>query len=181
LGLSGDFFKDEDLHVHLPAGATPKDGPSAGITMATAIVSLFTGKLVRDDIAMTGEITLQGRVFPIGGLKEKILAAYRYGIKEVIVPYLNRTGIDDVPKEVRDKMTFHFVKNLREVVKIALKPEEKEPEEKKGKKKAAKKGKPKAAKKKPTGKSKKKKAAAKATKKTTKAAVRPKGRAKGRK
>lgn len=133
LGLKEDFFNNKDLHVHLPAGATPKDGPSAGITMAVAILSLFTDRFVRDDVAMTGEITLQGRVFPVGGLKEKILAAYRYGINEVIIPFINRTAVDDVPKEARDKMTFHFVKNLREVVKIALKPAENEHKIAKGK------------------------------------------------
>lgn len=134
LGLKEDFFESVDLHLHLPAGATPKDGPSAGITMAVAIISLFTGQKVRDDVAMTGEITLQGRVFPVGGLKEKILAAHRYGFREVIIPYLNRTAIDDVPKEVRDKLIFHFVKNLQEVIDIAIRPE-KEPAVKKSAKK----------------------------------------------
>jgi ATP-dependent Lon protease len=147
LGLKEDFFNNKDLHVHLPAGATPKDGPSAGITMALAILSLFTGRFVRDDVAMTGEITLQGRVFPVGGLKEKILAAYRYGINEVVIPYINRTAVDDVPKEVRDKMTFHFVKNLREVVRITLKPAE--DEHKKTKDKPVAKPKPAATHKKP--------------------------------
>jgi ATP-dependent Lon protease len=131
-GLPADFFDEKDLHVHLPAGATPKDGPSAGITMAAAIVSLFTGRLVRNDVAMTGEITLQGRVFPVGGLKEKILAAHRYGLKEVIIPYLNRNAVDDVPKDVRDKLQFHFVKNLREVINIALEPEKIKPVKKAG-------------------------------------------------
>jgi ATP-dependent Lon protease len=126
-GLAEDFFHKRDIHVHLPAGATPKDGPSAGITMATAIVSLFTGRKVRNDIAMTGEITLQGRVFPVGGLKEKILAAHRYGIKELIMPSLNKNAVDDVPKEVRDKLKFHFVKNLMEVIGIALVPDKKAP------------------------------------------------------
>jgi ATP-dependent Lon protease len=138
-GLKEDFFEKTDLHVHLPAGATPKDGPSAGITMATAILSLFTGRKVRNDLAMTGEITLQGRVFPVGGLKEKILAAYRYKIKEVIIPHLNRTAVDDVPKEVREKLQFHFVKNLREVINLAMEPDEKAGAKKPGKKPISKK------------------------------------------
>ncbi len=168
LGLKDDFFEDVDLHVHLPAGATPKDGPSAGITMALAIVSLFTGKKVRNHLAMTGEITLQGRVFPVGGLKEKILAAYRYGLMEIIMPYMNRTAIDDVPKEVRDQLTFHFVKDLNEVIAIAIGSDKKPVTVKAARKKKVKtKAKPKAARKKAGGR-KVKKAATRNVKKIAK-------------
>ena len=120
LNLPEKFYEEDDIHIHFPEGAVPKDGPSAGITMATTIVSALTGKKVRADIAMTGEITLRGRVLPIGGLKEKSLAAYREGIYTVIMPKENERDIDDISKEVRDKMTFIPVKNMDEVLKIAL-------------------------------------------------------------
>ena len=120
LGLPGDFLEGKEVHVHVPAGAIPKDGPSAGITIAAAMVSLFTGRLVRKGIAMTGEITLSGKVLPIGGLKEKVLAAYRYGIREVILPKTNESHLEDVPEEVRNKMTFHPVSDIFEVIDIAL-------------------------------------------------------------
>jgi len=168
-GLDENFFDKRDIHVHLPAGATPKDGPSAGITLATAIVSQFTGRRVRSDIAMTGEITLQGRVFPVGGLKEKILAAYRYNLKEVIMPALNKSAVDDIPKEVRDKLKFHFVNNLKEVTRIALMPlpgERDKTPRKKAVKKAAKKA-PKASKAKLKAGTREKKTAAKKPRKTT--------------
>jgi len=119
-GLAKDFLEKSDIHVHIPAGAMPKDGPSAGITMFTAIVSLLTGIRVRHDVAMTGEISLRGRVLPIGGLKEKTLAAHRAGIKRVLVPDRNKADLDEVPKEVRDELEFVFVSKLDEVLLAAL-------------------------------------------------------------
>jgi ATP-dependent Lon protease len=119
-GLAKDFLEKSDIHVHIPAGAMPKDGPSAGITMFTAIVSLLTGIRVRHDVAMTGEISLRGRVLPIGGLKEKTLAAHRAGIKRVLVPDRNKADLDEVPKEVRDELEFVFVSKLDEVLHAAL-------------------------------------------------------------
>jgi ATP-dependent Lon protease len=119
-GISRDFLEKSDLHVHIPAGGMPKDGPSAGITMFTAIVSLLTGIRVRHDVAMTGEISLRGRVLPIGGLKEKTLAAHRAGIKRVLVPERNKADLDEVPKEIRDELEFVFVTKLDEVLAAAL-------------------------------------------------------------
>ena len=120
LGLSEDYFAKHDIHVHIPTGATPKDGPSAGIALATALASLFTGTKVDPDVAMTGEITLTGQVLPIGGLKEKVLGAKRAGIKKVILPKRNEIDLDDIPKEVRDAMTFIAVEELSEVLHNAL-------------------------------------------------------------
>jgi len=108
------------VHIHIPAGAMPKDGPSAGITMFTALVSLLTGIRVRHDVAMTGEISLRGRVLPIGGLKEKTLAAHRAGVKRVIVPDRNKADLEEVPQEVRDELEFVFVSRLDEVLRAAL-------------------------------------------------------------
>ncbi len=119
-GLARDFMDKSDLHVHIPAGAMPKDGPSAGITMFTAIISLLTGIRVRHDVAMTGEISLRGRVLPIGGLKEKTLAAHRAGIKRVIVPDRNKADLEEVPKEIRDELEFVFVSKVEEVIVAAL-------------------------------------------------------------
>ncbi len=119
-GISRDFLEKSDIHIHIPAGAMPKDGPSAGITMFTALVSLLTGIRVRHDVAMTGEISLRGRVLPIGGLKEKTLAAHRAGIKRVMVPERNKADLEEVPKEVRDELEFVFVKQLDEVLESAL-------------------------------------------------------------
>lgn len=119
-GIPRDFLEKSDIHIHIPAGAMPKDGPSAGVTMFTAIVSLLTGIRVRHDVAMTGEISLRGRVLPIGGLKEKTLAAHRAGIKRVIVPDRNRADLEEVPKEVRDELEFVFVKKVEEVLEAAL-------------------------------------------------------------
>jgi ATP-dependent Lon protease len=119
-GIVRDFLEKSDLHVHIPAGGMPKDGPSAGITMFTAIVSLLTGIRVRHDVAMTGEISLRGRVLPIGGLKEKTLAAHRAGIKRVLVPERNKADLDEVPKEIRDELEFVFVTKLDEVLQAAL-------------------------------------------------------------
>jgi ATP-dependent Lon protease len=110
------------FHVHFPAGAVPKDGPSAGITMTTALVSLLTGRPVRPEVGMTGEVTLQGKVLPIGGLKQKVLAAHRAGLTEVILPLRNEHDLDDVPDAVRDVMTFHPVDDVAAVLELALGP-----------------------------------------------------------
>jgi ATP-dependent Lon protease len=121
LGIAGDFWERSDIHLHVPAGAIPKDGPSAGVTMATAIVSLLTGRPVRSDLAMTGEITLSGRVLPVGGIKEKVLAARRAGVKTVVLPKRNEKNLaEDVPESVRAKMTFHLVESIEEVLTRAL-------------------------------------------------------------
>ena len=121
LGIEEDAF-DQTFHVHVPAGAIPKDGPSAGITMATALASLLSGRPVKHTIGMTGEVTLQGRVLPIGGLKQKVLAAHAAGLTDVILPERNRQDLDDVPEHVRDEMTFHPVMSLDEVLELALEP-----------------------------------------------------------
>jgi ATP-dependent Lon protease len=120
-GINKDFYEKTDIHIHVPAGAIPKDGPSAGVTMTTAIVSMLTGKLVRHDLAMTGEITLRGKVMPIGGVKEKVLAAKRAGIKTVILPEKNKNDLDDVPEDVRKEMQFIFVDTIDQVIQHALK------------------------------------------------------------
>jgi ATP-dependent Lon protease len=120
LGLARDFHSGLDIHIHVPAGAIPKDGPSAGITIATALISALTGIAVRRDMAMTGEITLRGRVLPIGGLKEKALAALRAGITEIIVPEQNRKDLEEIPRHEARQFTFSFVKNMDEVVARAL-------------------------------------------------------------
>jgi ATP-dependent Lon protease len=122
LGIEDGALEDRELHVHVPAGATPKDGPSAGITMVTAITSLLSGRPVRSTIGMTGEVTLQGRVLPIGGLKQKVLAAHAAGLTEVIVPERNAPDLDDVPAEVRDRMRFHVVATVDQVLEAALEP-----------------------------------------------------------
>ncbi len=122
LGVEQDAFAERAFHLHVPAGAIPKDGPSAGITMATALASLLTGRPVRHTVGMTGEVTLQGRVLPIGGLKQKVLAAHAAGLTEVILPERNRADLDDVPEHVRDEMTFHPVISLDEVLQHALEP-----------------------------------------------------------
>jgi ATP-dependent Lon protease len=121
LGLSSDTFRRQ-FHVHVPAGAVPKDGPSAGITMTTALVSLLTGRKVRHNVGMTGEVTLQGKVLPIGGVKQKVLAAHRAGLTDVIVPLRNEVDLDDVPEVIRAEMTLHVVGNIGEVLDIALEP-----------------------------------------------------------
>jgi ATP-dependent Lon protease len=120
LGLPEKFFHKFDIHIHVPEGAVPKDGPSAGISLTTAIVSAFTRIPVRRDVAMTGEVTLRGRVLEIGGLKEKVIAAHRAGVKEVIVPDNNKKDLEEMPQYVLDGIKFHFVKNMSEVLEIAL-------------------------------------------------------------
>jgi ATP-dependent Lon protease len=120
LGIDPDSLDGRRFHVHFPAGAVPKDGPSAGITMTTALVSLLTGRLVRSDVGMTGEVTLSGRVLPIGGVKQKVLAAHRAGLKEVILPARNEADLDDVPEQVREDMTFHLVDQVDKVFELAL-------------------------------------------------------------
>jgi ATP-dependent Lon protease len=121
LGIKDDLFSRTDLHIHVPAGAIPKDGPSAGITMATAIASALTGKPVNKSVAMTGEVTLRGRVLPIGGLKEKTLAAKRMGINRVVLPSRNKKDIEDIPKYIRKDMEFILVDTMDDVLKVALK------------------------------------------------------------
>jgi ATP-dependent Lon protease len=122
LGIDEDAFDGREFHVHVPAGAIPKDGPSAGITMTTALASLLSGRPVKHTVGMTGEVTLQGRVLPIGGLKQKVLAAHAAGLTDVILPERNRADLDDVPGEVRDAMTFHPVMTIDEVIDLALEP-----------------------------------------------------------
>jgi ATP-dependent Lon protease len=121
--VARDFLEKSDIHIHIPAGAMPKDGPSAGITMFTALVSLLTGIRVRHDVAMTGELSLRGRVLPIGGVKEKVLAAHRAGIKRIILPERNKPDLEDIPREVRDELEFVPVSRLDEVLKAALERE----------------------------------------------------------
>jgi len=120
LGISEDFFRDRDLHIHVPAGAIPKDGPSAGVTILTALASLLTCRPIKSDFAMTGEVTLRGAVLPVGGIKEKVLAASRNGIKHIILPERNRNDLEEIPEKIRDHLEFHLVKKMDEVLEIAL-------------------------------------------------------------
>jgi ATP-dependent Lon protease len=122
LGIEDSVFRESDLHIHLPAGAIPKDGPSAGITLTLAIASAMSGRPVRRDVAMTGEVTLRGKVLEIGGVKEKILSAYRAGLREVIMPKANEKDLRDVPDDVKSHMTFTFVERMDEVLHLALLP-----------------------------------------------------------
>jgi ATP-dependent Lon protease len=120
LGIDEDFFDSHDLHIHVPAGAIPKDGPSAGVTMLTALTSLLTDTRIPKDLAMTGEITLRGQVLPVGGVKEKVLAAHRAGIKTIILPDWNRNDLEDIPAKVEKEIQFHFVDKMLDVINIAL-------------------------------------------------------------
>jgi ATP-dependent Lon protease len=124
LGIDEHALDGREVHVHVPAGAIPKDGPSAGIAMVTAIASLLTRRPVRSTVGMTGEVTLQGRVLPIGGLKQKVLAAHAAGLTEVILPERNQPDLDDVPAEVRDHMQFHIARSVDQVLALALEPTE---------------------------------------------------------
>jgi ATP-dependent Lon protease len=135
LGIDEATLENYDIHIHLPEGAIPKDGPSAGITMATALVSVLSQRPVRKDVAMTGEITLRGNVLPVGGVKEKLLAARRAKVRTVILPEPNRRDLEDLPREVRDDLTFIFVENVRQVFDAALR--EAKPTAQKAKLKAA--------------------------------------------
>jgi ATP-dependent Lon protease len=122
LEIAVGTLKDRGVHVHVPAGAVPKDGPSAGVTMTTALASLLSGRLVRSDVAMTGEVSLTGRVLPIGGVKQKLLAAHRAGITTVLIPKRNEPDLEDVPEGVRDQLEIHTVSDVREVLNLALEP-----------------------------------------------------------
>jgi ATP-dependent Lon protease len=122
-GPPRDFYRNLDVHIHVPEGAIPKDGPSAGITLATTICSALTGIPVRGDVAMTGEITLRGKVLPIGGLKEKLMAAHRHGILEAIVPRENEKDLADIPDAIKKTMKIDFVESMDQVLKIALERE----------------------------------------------------------
>jgi ATP-dependent Lon protease len=120
LGLNPEIFEKYNIHIHVPEGATPKDGPSAGITMLTSLVSLFTQRKVKKSLAMTGEITLRGKVLPVGGIKEKILAAKRARIKEIMLCEDNRRDIEEIKPEYLKGLTFHYVKDMDEVLEVAL-------------------------------------------------------------
>jgi ATP-dependent Lon protease len=120
LGIQDDFYQKRDIHIHLPEGATPKDGPSAGIAICTSMVSILTGIPVRADVAMTGEITLRGEVLPIGGLKEKLLAAHRGGIKMVLIPQENVKDLTEIPDNIKNKLDIHPVKWIDQVLELAL-------------------------------------------------------------
>jgi ATP-dependent Lon protease len=122
LGVDADALANQRVHVHFPAGAVPKDGPSAGVTLTTALVSLLTGRLVKSTVAMTGEVTLQGQVLPIGGVKQKVLAAHRAGLTEVVLPARNGPDLEDVPEAVRAAITFHLVDDVQQVLDVALEP-----------------------------------------------------------
>jgi ATP-dependent Lon protease len=120
LGIDEDRFENSDFHIHVPEGAVPKDGPSAGVTMTTAIYSLMTNEPVRSDVAMTGEITLRGQVLPVGGIKMKVLAAHRAGLRTIILPERNMDDLDELPTDVRDDLTFVPVERIDEVLAVAL-------------------------------------------------------------
>src|SRR5207248_5513836 len=122
LGIDPSILAGRRVHLHVPAGAVPKDGPSAGVTMTTALASLVTGRPVRPEVAMTGEVTLSGRVLPIGGVKQKLLAAHRAGLTEVVIPARNEPDLDDVPAEVRDALTVHALTDVADVLAVALRP-----------------------------------------------------------
>jgi len=123
LGIPLDLLEDHDVHIHVPAGAIPKDGPSAGVTMFTALASILSGRRVRKDVAMTGEATLRGRVLPVGGIKSKVLAAHQRGVTTILLPKANQDDAEDIPQEVRDQLTIHFVEDMRGVLNLALEPD----------------------------------------------------------
>ncbi|MFH1550568.1 MAG: S16 family serine protease, partial [Planctomycetota bacterium] len=120
LKVPSNFFQTSDIHIHIPAGAIQKDGPSAGITLTISLISLLTGRPVRSDVAMTGEITLRGKVLPVGGIKEKVLAAARAGIKHIILPKHNKKDLHDLPEVVTKKLQFHFAEKISDAVKFAF-------------------------------------------------------------
>jgi ATP-dependent Lon protease len=120
LGVKEDFYEKKDIHIHVPAGAIPKDGPSAGVTMTTALASAISGRPIKKDIAMTGEITLRGKVLPVGGIKEKVLAAHRAGVKKVILPKENEKDLEEVPQQIKDELQFVFAEQIDEVLKETL-------------------------------------------------------------
>ena len=120
LGIDAGDFEKRDIHIHVPSGATPKDGPSAGSAIVVALASLLLKRLVRSDVAVTGEISLRGRVLPVGGIKEKVLAAARSGLRRVVLPELNRKDLVDVPEEVRKKLDIQFVRRISELLPLAL-------------------------------------------------------------
>jgi ATP-dependent Lon protease len=122
LGLDPEFLKTIDLHVHVPKGGTPKDGPSAGVTMFTAVASLLLGCPVKKEVAMTGEITLRGNVLPVGGIKEKLLAAHRAGCKVVLIPHRNERDLDEIPKDILAELTIHLIKRVDEILPLVLEP-----------------------------------------------------------
>ena len=124
LELDASIFKDNDVHIHVPAGAIPKDGPSAGVAMLSALASLLSGRCVRPDVAMTGEITLRGLVLPVGGIKEKMLAAHRAGIARIVLPERNEKDVVDVPEEIRDEMEIVFVKTIGDALAAVLADDE---------------------------------------------------------
>jgi ATP-dependent Lon protease len=136
--IDPDRFAEEDIHIHIPAGAIPKDGPSAGVTMFTSLVSLFTGRPVKSEVAMTGEITLRGMVLPVGGIKEKVLAAHRAGLKTLILPAQNQRDLEEVPGNVKKALTFKFAERMDQVAHWALEPAQKGGKKKKGAHKGAK-------------------------------------------
>jgi ATP-dependent Lon protease len=120
MGIDAELFQKKNIHIHVPEGAVPKDGPSAGITMLTSLTSAFTGRKVKPFLAMTGEITLRGQVLPVGGIKEKVLAAKRAGLKEIVLCYLNQKDVDEIDPEFIKWVTFHYVKTMQQVIDIAL-------------------------------------------------------------
>ena len=123
LGIDPNFHESHDIHIHVPEGAVPKDGPSAGITIATALVSALTKRPIRREVGMTGEITLRGRVLPIGGIKEKTLSAHRAGLKTIILPLDNERDLEDIPETIREELTFKLVSQADEALEIALEGE----------------------------------------------------------
>jgi len=120
IGIPEDFFQEMDIHIHIPAGAIPKDGPSAGVTILTALTSLLKGRPIRKHLAMTGEITLRGQVLPVGGIKEKMLAAHRAGIKTILLPQWNEKDLQDIPEKIKKEIAFLPVDNMLDVLKIAI-------------------------------------------------------------